>query len=101
LAVFLQRTIRGRPVDAAARRYCSRGDWNLRSLVERDFFFGNEYRHACYVLAGSFTSFLIERYGWEAYRKLYSTCHPHHVEWAFQSSLGTTFDEAEAQWRAA
>jgi hypothetical protein len=101
LAVCLQRTLGGIPLEAQTRRKGGRHNWNLQSLTDADFFFCNEYRHACYVLAGSFTAFLIERWGWQAYRTLYRSCRPHFMEWAFKRALGISFDEAEAEWRAA
>jgi len=99
LAVHLQRFWSGYPVATLTRRLGNRGEWPFRRLLERSFFFDRTYRRACYMLAGSFTGFLIEEFGWEAYRKLYRKCRPHLVEWAFQRELGISFAEAEARWR--
>jgi hypothetical protein len=99
LAVHLQQLCCGYPIATLVRRFGSRSEWALSSLFDRTFFYKSSYRHACYMIAGSFTGFLIDEFGWDAYRTLYRTCQPHLVEWAFQRSLGVSFGEAEARWR--
>ncbi|HEX5102721.1 MAG TPA: hypothetical protein VFV87_02860 [Pirellulaceae bacterium] len=99
LAVHLQQVWCGYPIATLFRRFGSRSEWTLRSLLDRNFFFDRTYRHACYMIAGSFTSFLIDEFGWDAYRRLYRWSRPHLVEWAFRRSLGVSFDEAESRWR--
>jgi hypothetical protein len=99
LAVHLQRRWNGYPIGALVRRFGSRSEWTLRSLLKPGFFFDPTYRHACYTIAGDFTGFLIEEFGWEAYRKLYRRCRPNLVNWAFKRSFGVSLEEAETQWR--
>jgi hypothetical protein len=99
LAVHLQQRWAGHSIARLARRVGSRSEWSLRDLLNRTFFFSRAYRNACYLIAGSFTGFLIDEFGWAAYRKLYRCCRPYLVEWAFKRSLGVSLEEAEAQWR--
>jgi hypothetical protein len=95
----LQKTCNGYPIDALVRRFGGRSEWTLRSLQDRDFFFERTYRHACYMIAGSFTGFLVEEFGWETYRMLYRRCGPRRFEQAFEQTLGVSLDEAESRWR--
>jgi hypothetical protein len=100
LAVHLQHSRSGYPIGLLVRRFGSRSEWTLRSLLDRKFFFDASYRFACYMIAGSFTGFLIDEFGWDAYRRLYRRCcRPYLVNWAFKRSLGVSFEEAEARWR--
>jgi hypothetical protein len=100
LAMHLQQQWQGFPIATLVRRFGNRSEWTLRSLLDQSFFFDKPYRHACYVIAGSFTGFLIDEFGWDAYRRLYGWCRPQLVEWAFKRSLGVSFDEAETRWRS-
>jgi hypothetical protein len=99
LAVHLQQQWCGYPIATFVRRFGSRSEWTLCRLLDPRFFFSSEYRHACYMIAGSFTGFLIDEFGWDAYRTLYRWCRPHLMKWAFKSTLGVSFEEAEARWR--
>jgi len=97
--VHLQQRWGGQPIATVVRRFASRSEWILGDFVDREFFFDPANRLACYMIAGSFSGFLIEEFGWEAYRQLYRRCSPHLVEWAFQRSLGVSFKVAEELWR--
>jgi hypothetical protein len=99
LAMHLQQRWQSQPIATLVRRFGSRSEWTLRSLLDRSFFFDAAYRHACYIIAGSFSGFLIDEFGWDVYRRLYRSCRPHLVEWAFRRSLGIAFEEAESRWR--
>src|SRR5262249_51452329 len=71
IAVWLQRTVPYRPMDWAAGPLLANRDLRLSRLLKPEFFFAPPQCHACYVLAGSFTGFLIRRYGWDRYRWFY------------------------------
>ena len=99
LAMHVQERECGQPIATLIRRFGSRSEWTLRDLLDPRIFFDATYRYACYTIAGSFSGFLIDEYGWDAYRNLYRRCRPHLVEWAFRRSLGISFKEAEELWR--
>jgi hypothetical protein len=99
LAVWLQETDRGQPIDAAARPWLCEPGLKLRSLLSRRFFFAEPQRYACYLLAGSFTGFLVRRYGWPAYRKLFRMSDGTRFEAKFEKCFAISLDEAERQWR--
>jgi hypothetical protein len=99
LSVCLQSTERGYPIDSVAlpRLY----DRNLRLplLLNRRLFFSEQHRHDCYVLAGSFVRFLIRRYGWERFEKLYRSCNSYRFRAKFKKHIGVTLERAEWSWR--
>jgi hypothetical protein len=97
LAVWLEQA--GRPIDIAARPLLANRNLKLRFLLKRKFFYSEPYRPSCYVLAGSFTGFLIRRYGWKPYRKLYRRCDGLRFDAKFQRCFGVSFEKAEWQWR--
>src|SRR5262249_49178579 len=74
LPTWAQGTLGGVPIDAAARSFLEQDNLPLRSLLESRVFFAEEYRHACYALAGSFTGYLIRHYGFERYRSFHRRC---------------------------
>lgn len=100
LAGHLQGTMWGRPLAWAANRSLKLSDLRLQQLLDGDFFYSNPRVYDCYVLAASFTEFLIRRFGWERYETLYRTCRAACFAADFQKCLGISLDEAEAQWRA-
>ncbi len=100
LAVHLQKRWRGYPIATFMRRFGSRSEWTLASLFDESIFFDNTFRQACYVIAGSFSGFLIDEFGWDAYRTLYRSCGPNVEETAFRRSLGISLAEAESRWRS-
>lgn len=99
LAVWLQETEAGLPIDTVARQYLQWTDPVIPSLLNREFFFSQRYRYGCYALSGSFTGFLIRRYGWSSYRSLYVACCEQNVGVQFERCLGISLDHAEWQWR--
>ena len=112
LPTCLQGTVCGRPVDWLAGQLLSDPKSVLPHLLRRQVFFSSRYRSACYSLAGSFTGFLIRRFGWDRYHTLYRRVGPARINgvfkpvpytvWfasAFQNVFGLTLEEAERQWR--
>ena len=71
---------------------------NAGRLFEFKFFFADANRNSCYVLAGSFTGFLIRRYGVEAYRKFFRKTNASNFPDYFRKVFGVTFAKAEWQW---
>lgn len=99
LSVWLQETAWGQPIDTAARLLLGNQSLKLPLLLKPKFFFAEPHRHICYVLAGSFTGFLIRRYGWQQYRKLFRLCDGSRFLTKFEKCFGATFEKAEWQWR--
>lgn len=99
LAVWLQQTDCGQPIDKVARAFLRNRHVKLPLLLKSKFFFAEPHRHACYVLAGSFTGFLIRRYGWSQYRKLFRICNGKRYRAKFAKCLGVSLEKAEWQWR--
>jgi hypothetical protein len=99
LAVCLQETRGGQPIDAAARRFFADQTFRLSRLLDRRFFFAEPHVHVCYLLAGSFTGFLLRRFGWKHYRKFYRMADARRFESKFQKCFGVNLEDAERQWR--
>jgi hypothetical protein len=99
LSVWLQGTECGQPIDVAARPLLGNRNLNLASLLKPKFFFDEAHRQSCYVLAGSFTGFLIRRYGWREYRKLFRLCNGVRFRAKFKKCFGVSLEKAEWQWR--
>lgn len=99
LSMWLQETVGTRPIDIAARCFLDDRSLKLVRLLKPTFFFAEPQRHACYVLAGSFTGFLIRRYGWQRYRTLFRHCQGERFHAPFEKCLGIDLETAERQWR--
>jgi len=101
LAVCLQRTRDGIALDSAARACFGNHSLSLSQLLRQRGFHRPSHQDASYRLAGSFTAFLIRRYGWKKFRKCYRTANPYFFRNNFRKALGLTFEEAERKWRNA
>lgn len=99
LATWLQSTVGGLPIDTAARPLLRNRSLKLTSLLKRSFFFAEPQRHSCYVLAGSFTGFLIRRFGWDSYRSFYRVANARNFRGQFGKLFGLTLEQAERRWR--
>jgi hypothetical protein len=73
----------------------------LSQLLRRQFFRDPKNWYAGYRLAGSFTSFLIERFGWEKYGAFYKGATRWNFAQVFEKSFGRTLQQVESQWRIA
>lgn len=99
LATYLQETQGGYPIDRYARAYLRRRDEPvLPSLVQRRWKRDSSV-HEKYMLAGSFTRFLIEHFGWEGYRQFYRRARLRRFATRFQRQFGITLPDAERIWR--
>ncbi len=100
LSVWLQETRGGEPIDTAALPLLlGKPDFTLPMLLNRRFFFGDPQRHACYILAGSFTGFLLRRHGLKHYRRLFRRCDGTRFCAKFEKCFGVKLEMAEQQWR--
>jgi len=99
LAVWLQGTNQGEPIDAMAWPWIGEPGLGLQGLLDEGFFFAEQRRHTCYLLAGSFTGFLLRRYGQKAYRRLYARASRRNFGRELHRCMGVSLDEAERQWR--
>jgi hypothetical protein len=99
LAVWLQQTIQGIPLATAARPWLGQSGLKLQAMFSPKFFYAEPQRAACYILAGSFTEFLIRRHGWERYRWFYQRSNSQLYRSKFKRCFGVTLEKAEWQWR--
>jgi hypothetical protein len=99
LPTWLQGTWGGRPLDGKAAALLRNGGVPLSSLLGRQPFLKGPRRSTCYVLAGSFTGFLVRRFGWDRYRTLYRKAGLVRFAATFRKVLGLSLAEAERQWR--
>lgn len=79
--------------------YFATASLQIHDLVDPKAFYEQEQLHAAYCLAGSFTGFLIRRYGKQRYRQFYSRATPRNFEQCFLDSFGLTASEADVRWR--
>jgi hypothetical protein len=98
LATWLQSTPEGREVDWLARRYMEISGVRLSQLLSRKFSF-RVPRSAYYYMGGSFTGFLIRRFGWDEYRAFFRKACSANLPRTFRKRFGISLDEAERMWR--
>jgi hypothetical protein len=101
LPTWLQKTYEGYPIDFAAGMILpDEEDYPLRRLLDYSFFFDMNNRWVCYHMAGSFTGFLLRRFGWDRYKQLYRRVwHQPRFNTHFARHFGVSFAEAEGEWR--
>jgi len=97
--MWLQETEWGQPIDTAARRVLGDSNLPLVKLLDRKFFFSEPHRLSCYLLSGSFTGYLIRRYGWQPYRKLFFASNGLRFRAKFERCFGVSLENAERNWR--
>jgi hypothetical protein len=99
LSVWLQETYGGQQIDPVARPLLRDRTLKLSLLLKPTFFFAEPQRAPCYLLAGSFTGFLIRRYGWARLEKLFRRCNGSRFRAKFTKCFGVSLEHAEWQWR--
>lgn len=99
LATWAQESFDGLPLDAAVRPHLRNRGIRFESLLSWSSFYSEPHRHARYVMAGSFTGFLIRRFGWKQYRSLYKCAYRFRFRRQFRDAFGMTLKEAEVRWR--
>jgi hypothetical protein len=101
LAVWMQGTEQGRAINSQVVATLHPKEWCLRPLLDPKFFFDREKVHGCYMLAGSFTGFLIQKFGWDAYQRLYrGQWGALNFDRAFTRQFGLSLDEAVSWWHS-
>jgi hypothetical protein len=63
-------------------------------MLDRKHFFAPNRVHVSYSLAGGFMGFLIRRFGWDHYRRFYSTADRWTFRPVFQRQFGMSFEAA-------
>jgi hypothetical protein len=99
LATWTQKTVNGVPIDKYALSLLRARQLRLSALLRRSFFYAPEHCHSCYVLAGSFTGFLIRRFGWKNYRRFYRRSNAVSFKKHFRKHFGSSLEKAEWSWR--
>jgi hypothetical protein len=98
LSTWLQEDDEGKMVDSETCRICLLTSPDLKKLLDRNYFFSESRQRSCYVLAGSFTGFLIRRHGWDRYRRFYRKTRARRFESRFRKFFGLSLMEAQRRW---
>ncbi len=72
----------------------------LSAMLDEAFFFDPVRMRECYAAAGNFTCYLVERFGWLAYRQFFRRANARSYAKAFAAAFGVSLVEAEVDWRA-
>jgi hypothetical protein len=99
LAVWFQETQSGQPIDVAAFPFVLDPSLRLSAMANRRFFHDKAHEFACYMLAGSFTGYLIRNYGWDMYRRFFTTANFWNFRKRFRHVFGVNLETAEWEWR--
>lgn len=100
LATWLQGNYGGVAIDTIATQLLRQRVIPLSSLLDDQAFRCPANVHAHYVLAGSFTGFLIRRFGKDDYRRFYREANSVATfEAVFQKCFGMSQERAERKWR--
>lgn len=100
LTTWLQGTQGGEPIDLfALRTILDRPDLKLLTLAAPAQFDASS--DEAHFLGGSFTGYLVQRFGWSVYRQWYAQPPAQAFGVAFQRVFGESLEVAEASWREA
>jgi hypothetical protein len=101
LSVWMQDTDNGMPIEKAAQPLFRDRTLTLTRLLTTATLFSERgpRRHSCYLLAGSFTGFLIGHYGWERYLQFYCRAKGIGFHATFNKCFGVSLESAESDWR--
>jgi hypothetical protein len=99
LAVWLQSRETNDLIDSAVLPLLRHAGARLSDLLKRKVFLSGKSHHDSYLLAGSFTGFLIRRYGWDAFRRFFRRCNALNFRGYFRKCFGVSLEKAEWQWR--
>jgi hypothetical protein len=72
---------------------------SLLLLLDEARFYDQEWQRAHYAWAGSFTLYLIERFGLACFREFYTHLQQEEEDHAFQQVFGMSLGQAEMLWR--
>jgi hypothetical protein len=99
LATWRQVSWRGKPVDFHALVLLRGGQcMPLPWFMKRSAFYSGE--RWSYMLAGSFTGYLVRRFGWDHYLRFYRAAAEDNLEVVFRRTFREPLSEVERQWRA-
>ncbi len=98
LSVWWQETEHGQPIDWWAWPLLTNRRLLLPGLLRRSFYRTSQ-SHSNYMLAGSFTRFLIRRFGWDCYQQFFRRSNALRFRAWFQKCFGISLEKAEWQWR--
>lgn len=98
LAVWCQKTENGNSIDELAWPLIVQPGISLTQLLNTRVFFSDRYRNNSYILAGSFTGYLIRAFGWERFRALYRKCSVWNFRTSFHKCYGLRLEIAESRW---
>ena len=73
--------------------------YSLLLLLDGTRFYDQEWQHAHYAWAGSFTLYLIEQFGLARFREFYAQLRRGKEDCAFQQVFGMSLGQAEMLWR--
>jgi hypothetical protein len=73
--------------------------YSLLLLLDGTRFYDQEWQHAHYAWAGSFTLYLIEQFGLARFREFYAQLRRGEEDCAFQQIFGMSLGQAEMLWR--
>jgi hypothetical protein len=99
LAVWWERTRGGQPIEKLAQPLLHHRNLVLTFQQHWKPFTASPQMDACYILAGYFTAFLIRRFGWERYQRLYRRATARNFQSQFRRVFGVSLTKAESQCR--
>jgi hypothetical protein len=100
LSTWMQETYQGASIDTRVLELLRDPQLRLGALLDREFFIRHENWWRWYVLAGSFTGFLIRTYGWETYERLYTrVVQGGGMDAVFVEIIDQSLEAAEMEWR--
>ena len=101
LAVFLEGSWGKKEVDYHALQILlAEPLYPLDWLWSEPAIFCGPYEFNAYVIAGSFSAYLIRRFGWDDYRRFFGLAGPENLDRAFTNTFKMTPAAAERDWRS-
>jgi hypothetical protein len=98
LATWAMRTVDGKPIDFHALIFLLTDRYLfLIWLTDWAWFYGSMTNS--YLVAGSFTGYLIRRFGWQRYRDFFERAGIKNFETCFEQVFGLSLLSAERLWR--
>jgi hypothetical protein len=100
IAVWAQRTCQDYPVDTFVLHYFYCAQMALECLLGPEPKTGDKDWHRFYMVAGSFTGFVIRRFGWESYRGFYRDRSVARTSFArrFEKHFGASISTVSRDW---
>jgi hypothetical protein len=99
LAVWLEGTVKEVSTGEVSGRLLAFSGMDVAPMLDQSYFFSAANTHRCYVLAGGFTGFLIQRFGWARYRDYYRIADARTFRARFEGHFGMSLETAWQRWR--